>query len=458
MAWTKLIGGVILTGVFAVLSSGQQSPGLTVDLPDTQTANHPECLFFGPHHDQYVRSGRDGQALGKTSKDPAVMTEMVMSRIAFAGDALGVVPGGSRTGVIERANAKNTIDRYIFQAIQDAAVTPAARTSDYEFIRRVTLDLTGRIPAATRVQSFAADTSADKRAKLIEELLAKPEWADKWVMFYGDLFSNTVSNTATGVRRFADGRNAFYMWLKGRIATNTPYNQIAAEIIKAQGTNSYDPAEAQINWMVNGLVTNGPAQDAYDQMAANTAETFLGISHLNCTLCHNGRGHLDQLSLWGTNEARTTSWGMAAYFAKTQVKKTPVDPSNRNIYYWSVQDAGRTDYQLNTLTGNRPARCLNNQPPVVVNNTAKCAATGISTPVYPFTGTGPNPGENYREALARQVTSDFQFARASVNYIWKQFFALGLVDPPNQFDVARQDPDNPPPAPWTSASIESRGF
>jgi hypothetical protein len=461
MAWMKSANVGMLAGVLTLVSTGfemraQQFPGLSVDLPDTVTSEHAECLFFGPKHDQYVQGGQDGPGLGPKGINVGMVTDAVMRQISVADNSLGVVPGGSRTSTYERANAQGTIDRYIFQAIQDAAVTPAARATDYEFIRRVTLDLTGRIPTPARVQSFVADTSTDKRAKLIEELLAKPEWVDKWVMYYGDQFNNTVANTTTGVRRFADGRNAFYTWLKGQIAANTPYNQIAAAIIKAQGTNSYDPTQAQINWTVNGLVTNGPAQDAYDQMAANTAETFLGISHLNCTLCHNGRGHLDTLSLWGANESRVTSWGMAAYFAKTQVKNTPVDPANKNVYYWSVLDAGKNDYALNTLTGNRPARCLNNQPPVVVNNVTKCAATGTATPVYPFTGKGPNPGEDYREALARQVTSDFQFARATVNYIWKEFFALGLVDPVNQFDVARQDPDNPPPAPWTLQASNPR--
>jgi hypothetical protein len=61
----------------------------------------------------------------------------------------------------------------------------------------------------------------------------------------------------------------------------------------------------------------------------------------------------------------------------------------------------------------------------------------------------PNPGENYRVGLGRLITSDFQFARASVNYLWEQFFGIGLVSPSDQFDPARLDPDNPPPDPWT---------
>ena len=96
------------------------------------------------------------------------------------------------------------------------------------------------------------------------------------------------------------------------------------------------------------------------------------------------------------------------------------------------------DYRLNTTTGNRPAR----QP----------AAFGGRTnvaPVYLFSGRGPAAGENYRVALAREVTSDFQFARAAVNYLWKEFFGIGIVDPPDFFDPMRLDENNPPPAPWT---------
>ena len=70
-------------------------------------------------------------------------------------------------------------------------------------------------------------------------------------------------------------------------------------------------------------------------------------------------------------------------------------------------------------------------------------------PQYIFNGDAPKPGEDYRAALARNVTGDFQFARATVNYMWAQFFGRGIVDPPDTFDPARLDPDNPPPAPWT---------
>ena len=77
-------------------------------------------------------------------------------------------------------------------------------------------------------------------------------------------------------------------------------------------------------------------------------------------------------------------------------------------------------------------------------------------PQYIFNGDAPKPGENYRAALARSVTSDFQFARATVNYMWAQFFGRGIVDPPDTFDPARLDPDNPPPDAVDAAADQCR--
>ena len=67
-------------------------------------------------------------------------------------------------------------------------------------------------------------------------------------------------------------------------------------------------------------------------------------------------------------------------------------------------------------------------------------------PLYIFSGDTPKPGESYRAAFARALTADPQFARATVNYMWAYFFGVVLVDPPDQFDPACLDPNNPPPA------------
>src|SRR5207247_9649961 len=119
--------------------------------------------------------------------------------------------------------------------------------------------------------------------------------------------------------------------------------------------------------------------------------------------------------------------------------RVPVAVANGgNPYYWSLIDnvaqagqRGPTDYQLNTTTGNRPPRL-----PI--------GSASTVAPKYIFGDAGANSGENYRAALGRMVTSDFQFARATVNYMWEYFFTIGLVSPSNQFDPYRLDPDNPP--------------
>jgi hypothetical protein len=115
---------------------------------------------------------------------------------------LGYIPGGSRTYNFDQKHAAGSIDSYIFEDLQKNGIAAAPRTTDWEFIRRVTLDLTGRIPKPDRVLAFVADSASDKRAKLIDELLNQPEWVDKWTMFFGDLYRNTDNKPSTGVRRY----------------------------------------------------------------------------------------------------------------------------------------------------------------------------------------------------------------------------------------------------------------
>ncbi len=384
----------------------------------------PDCEYFGARHDHFA-----AQALAKSGRTPH-QREIGALTSAVAAVLPRVAPPGSRTATAEK---QGTIDYYLFGAMQAAGVNPAPATTDYEFIRRVTLDLTGRIPTPGQVMAFVADTSPDKRAKLIDTLLARPEWIDKWTMWLGDLYQNNSQNAQ--IRRFPEGVKAFNDYIRAALAADKPYNQIAADLITATGGDSY--TAGQLNLLVGGVVTGGPIQDIFDQQTANLANMFLGLAHVNCLLCHNGRGHLDTLSLWGSQQTRYLAWQLASYLSHTQART--VGTGVKNVFYWSVDDntpAARTDYPLNTTTGNRPAR----QPVGTEKNVA---------PVYFFNGDTPKAGENYRVALARSMTGDFQFARAAVNYVWAYFFGVGLVDPPDQFDPLRLDPDNPPPSPWT---------
>ena len=403
----------------------------------------PDCPFFGPQRDRFYT---DAYRKKTGVPDP----HRLSSTTRAVTQSMGFVPGGSRTYNYNQKHAAGSIDSYIFADFQANGITPAPKTTDWEFIRRVTLDLTGRIPTADRVLSFVADTSSDKRSKLVEELIAKPEFVDKWTMYFGDLFQNTTNKVSTATNRQAGGRNAFYFWIKDAVANNKPYNQMANELIATTDSNSFD--NGPINFLVGANVTMGPSQDIMDQMMANTADTFLGMTHLNCVLCHNGRGHLDGINLWGQTTTRYQAWQLASFMSHTQASIVRYDPNNNNNYYWSLMNNARNftnDYTLNTLTGNRPAR----QPAAGCKAGQPCA---FVPPQYIFTGASPAPGTDYRTSLAKYITGDFQFARATVNYLWAYFFGRGIVDPPDTFDLMRLDPDNPPPAPWTLQPSNAR--
>ena len=412
---------VALSGLTLLPGQSQDSTAISVD------ADHAECAYFGPKRAQFTDPERFRRPVSRE-------TEAVVARL---GAARQFVPGGSRTNASQKgSDSSNLIDKHIFGVLQSKGVEPAGRTTDYEFIRRASLDLTGRVPTPERVTEFVGDPNPDKRATYVEELLNSPAWIDKWTMYFGDLYRNTDQIRATNTLRRAEGREAFYEWIYNSLKDAKPYNRMAFELIAAEGQNSW--TQGELNWQLGNRTTGGPNQDHFDQMAAATMETFLGNSHFNCIVCHNGRGHVDTLSLWAKSASRMQAYGFAAFFAQATFVQQPraerVDP---NIYYWTIGANRQGTYALNTTTGNRPPR----QP---IGNLR------VAAPVYPFgDGVTANPGEPLRAAAARLVTTDFNFARATVNYIWKELMVRGLVEPVNQMDPDRLDPDNPPPAPWT---------
>lgn len=434
---------IILCLAFSLLIPAGSIPMAAQSTGAIELADHSECAFFGANREKFMKSSLNAagapeeSALSKTTR--IVVNSLHPNSISFT---TAVEPGSVTNASFLVPPAPDSIDFYIQQDLKANRITPADKTDDYTFIRRVTLDLTGRIPTPERITAFINDPGGDKRTKLIDELLAKPEWVDKWTMYFGDLYQNNASNV-TGTQRRAEGRNAFYKYIHDSLAAAKPYNTIAAELIGAQGANSYDQSNGQMNWLVGGVVSGGPQQDIFDQQTTNVAEQFLGITHMNCLLCHNGRGHLDSLNLWASQTTRYQAWQLSAFMSHTKpvhVKITdPNMPQNNNLYYWSL-DQYAADYQLGSTTGNRPARAYVG---------AAAAQVKIVAPTYLFGDGKPNPGEDYRTALARFVTSDPQFARATVNYMWAQLFGRGIVDPPDQFDPARLDASNPPAAPWT---------
>jgi len=413
-----------------VVSSNADSPNANAS--DQLPVSDPSCTYFGPNREKFMgRQRLTGATLTAQVAAQLVPAADVMAAFAASSALMPSAPGGSRTDSLQQTlnSTSNNIDKYLFQAMSDAGVAPAPPTTDFEFARRATLDLTGRIPTADAVTSFVNDSSSDKRSKLVDTLLASPEWVDKWTNLFGDFFQNNSQNTQ--IRRFIQGVVPFNDYLRNSLTSGKPYDQMARELIAAAGPSSF--TQGELNYIVGGYMGGGPIQDIFDLQAANTAETFLGISHLNCLLCHNGRGHLDSLSLWGYYTTRQQAWGMASFMSRTSTTQP-----GQGVQPWVVQNNRTVDYQLNTATGNRQARCT-------VDANGRCVgATQTVKPTYIFDGSVAAAGQDYRTVLGQKITSDFQFARATVNYIWEYFFGLGIVSPSNQFDPMRLDPDNPP--------------
>jgi Protein of unknown function (DUF1553)/Protein of unknown function (DUF1549) len=334
---------------------------------------------------------------------------------------------------------KNFIDDEIFAAMDAAGIAPAPLSSDEEFLRRVTLDLTGRIPSSADVRAFVANPDPGKRSVVINNLLYTPAFTDKWTMWFGDLVENNAS--AVNVTRNISGRNALYkfLWLNvtdDRVSLkDTVYN-----LITSSG-NNYDEPNAS-GYIMGAIAPGGPIQDEYDMLVYKTAKEFLGLGNYDCLLCHNGRGHLDSLNLWATGVTRTDAERMAAMLSherRAGYTVTPTTPADTAAFYLGsniVSEATSTtsSYALPTTFGNRPNRPL-------VNN---------KTTLDPVYRTGQAPAtSNWRQDYAKYLVNDPMFSTNMVNRLWKQMFNYGLVDAVDALDPARLDPANPPADPWT---------
>ena len=323
---------------------------------------------------------------------------------------------------------RNFIDQEILGKLLKQNVPSAPVAPDEEFFRRINLDLTGRIPTSEEVRVFLADTSKDKRDAIIDKLLASPEFTDRWTMWLGDLLQNTATLANAAVNRAPQGRNAFYAYIKDSVATDKPLSKLAIEVISGSG-NNYDPANGAANFPMGASTAMGPEQDTYDTMLAKTTATFLGISSYDCLLCHNGRGHLNLVSAWGTGQTRLGAQQMAAFFSRMALS-----PASSPAKSFNVTDASSGGYNLNTDSGNRPSRI-----PV--------GSISTITPTYRDYDGGPR-NDNWRVAFAESMVADPMFRRNIANRLWQQMFGLGLVDPVDSLDPARLDPANPPAAPW----------
>ncbi|HUQ92424.1 MAG TPA: DUF1549 domain-containing protein, partial [Bryobacteraceae bacterium] len=188
---------------------------------------------------------------------------------------------------------RNFIDEEIFSKLEKSNVRSAPLATDEEFLRRVMLDLTGRIPSPADVRGFVSNPDPGKRSGMIDQLLKSPEFTDKWAWWMSDLLQ--VNAAASNVNRGINGRNAFYAWIRAKVSEDSSLKDIAYQCVTGSG-NSYLMEEGASNYVINSITPMGPSQDQYDTMFSRSASTFLGMGYYDCILCHNGRGRLDALS------------------------------------------------------------------------------------------------------------------------------------------------------------------
>lgn len=319
---------------------------------------------------------------------------------------------------------RTLIDQQLMRAWAREKIPHAPLADDYEFCRRVYLDLTGRIPTPDRLQAFVSSTAADKRDRLIDELLDSQAWADYWTYWYADQLRVTHNRIGNAAMKHFD------TWLRQSIKDDKPYDQLVTEMITASAPNSNwmpdaAPATFLARWYVAGATMyTDQYEDTADEIFVQSARLFLGINY-QCVSCHNGRNHLENVDLHLTSQNRRDFWSMAAFFGRTRVRAVRY----QDRFIVTDDGAGYDALAASTVR-------LQRAGPAVV-------------PTFILTGEKADLTKPLRPQFARMLTAHPQFARATVNLIWKQMFGLGLVEPVDGFDMARQDPAHPPPAPWT---------
>ncbi|MEA2342232.1 MAG: hypothetical protein QOF63_401 [Thermoanaerobaculia bacterium] len=344
--------------------------------------------------------------------------------------AEAVAPSGRRRAVEPPPSGNpvypasiNYIDDEIFGKMKTDGIRSAAISTDEEFLRRVSVDLTGQIPDPATVSAFLADNAADKRARKIDALLASDPFVDRWTMWFGDLVQNV--QVSSNSREFAAGRNAFYTYIHDSIKANKAYDQMVREIVGGSGDTF---ASGPPNFWVRQIQPNGPRQDTYDNLAAESGAMFLGMP-MQCISCHNGLKHLEAVNVYLKSHSRYDFWGNASFFSRGTSRRS--DPTNQQSSL-IISDNPTGSYSLNTTTGNKSQRC------------GTCPTTETVQPYFFMTGEEPRPGEPWRDAYGRILTAHPQFATATVNYLWKEMFGLGIVEPANNLDPSRYDPNNLP--------------
>lgn len=367
------------------------------------------------------------------------------------------------------------IDELVIEKLRKLGMRPSDLCSDEEFLRRVSLDMTGTLPTAADVEAFIADhpgeSSAQKRAKKIDELLESPAYAAWWATRFADWTGNNVTklnNNKSAVD--APTRSAeWYEWLRSRIEKNVPYDQLAEGIILAVSRQDGESYSAYCERMsgyyhkdAKGRFADQPSLTYYwsrreflkpEERAMGFAYTFLGL-RIQCAQCH--KHPFDQ---WTKDDFDR----FKNFFARVRYGSSPTAKGEENAMLEQARidikklkgnDLGRAmrdhlakgevmpfDELFIPPTNRRPAQAAKaksnedqqkKRPQMVAGRTAKILG-GDEVKIEEMA----DPREALMEWLRDERNA--YFAKAIVNRIWSGYFNVGVVEPADDLSLA-----NPP--------------
>jgi len=330
-----------------------------------------------------VRPAGDGPPRSGTA---AVMIRY-QSRVAVF---RGTLPIGAAASEMPRREdfVRTFIDGHVLDRLVSLGLPPSGICDDATFIRRVTIDIAGRLPTLEETRGFLADADAAKRDKLVDRLLDGPDYAD----YFAGKWAAILRNKRTNDVPHRHGSYAFHEWIRASLAENVPYTTFVQRLLTASGEVGENPA---VIWFRQ-------VPDA-NQQVEDSAQLFLGL-RLQCARCHH-----HPFETWGTDDY----FQLAAFFSRVGRKKG-LQPGEERIFH----------------------------------NRGVASAAGPKGPHKPAVLGGPPrdlpPDDDPRRALADWMTAADNpfFARSLVNRYWKHFFGRGIVEPEDDMRLTNP-PTNP---------------
>lgn len=313
-------------------------------------------------------------------------TAMMVRTLGHAAVARIAVTKNPPMADYPKLEARNFVDELVFAKLKASNILPSPTATDEHFVRRSYLDVLGVVPTADEAAAFIDSRDPEKRSKLIDTLLERPERAEFWAQYFADLFR-------LGFNESRDkGAKIFYNWLREAVEQDRPYNEIVRDLLKGQGNLFYNPT-ANFYFITRKL-------DPGD-VATNVSQTLLGV-RIECAKCHN-----HPWEKWTQDDF----YGFAAFFPRLATKFVNAG-SESNVY---LRDSGEVIH---------PRTKKKVEPRYLAGDIER-----------------EKPGEDVRVKLAAWITSPRNpfFARTIVNRIWERYLGRGIVEPVDDFRIT-----NPP--------------